>query len=110
MIFRFEASLLFFNADYFKDRARVASAGAKQKPRWFLLNAEAMPILDITGAETLESLRTEFANENIKLVIAEARGFCFAVLSRSGLLDKIGSDNVFPTVHRGAQTFKSTES
>jgi high affinity sulfate transporter 1 len=110
LIFRFEASLLFFNADHFKDRVQAAIASAKQKPRWFMLDAEAMPILDITGAETLESLRTEFANQNIKLVIAEARGFCFAVLRRSGLPDKIGNENLFPTVHYGVQTFRSTES
>ena len=58
MIYRFDAALVFFNADYFKERVTTVVAAA-DSPRWFLLDAEAMSIVDTTGAAILEEVRRE---------------------------------------------------
>jgi MFS superfamily sulfate permease-like transporter len=49
VIYRFDAALVFFNADYFKERVRTVIATA-DSPRWFLLDAEAMSYVYTTGA------------------------------------------------------------
>src|SRR3954447_24954374 len=41
VIYRFDAALLFFNADYFQDRVRAVIAAAPVKPAWLLFDAES---------------------------------------------------------------------
>ena len=53
--FRFEASLLFINADYFRQRAEAA-LDAKPGARWFLVDASSMPYADSSAIEALTSL------------------------------------------------------
>jgi len=105
IIYRFESSLVFFNADYFSDRLRSLVSDAELKPTHVLLDAEAMPFLDISGAYALNSLRGELADQGIVLAIARARGLFRTMLESAGVADKIGRNNFFPTVHGGAQTF-----
>ena len=105
IIYRFDGSLLFFNADYFKERVRAIVEKAGTKPERFLLDAEAIPILDITGADALDELRAEFAKSGVELAIARAKGPFRVMLERSGMAEKIGKENLFVTVHAGAEAF-----
>src|SRR5215470_11916231 len=45
IIYRFESSIVFFNADYFGDRVRALISKASPAPHHFLLDAEAVPFL-----------------------------------------------------------------
>jgi high affinity sulfate transporter 1 len=51
IIYRFDAPLLFFNADYFKVRVLSLVDNTTPRPHWFVLNAEAISQLDSTGAQ-----------------------------------------------------------
>jgi MFS superfamily sulfate permease-like transporter len=110
IIYRFDASLLFFNADYFNHRVRAVIAEATTKPKWILLDAESIPILDVTGADTLEALRAELAGQDIILAIARAKGLFRVMLDRAGVAERIGREHIFPTVHAGAQAFLAEQS
>src|SRR4030095_14823901 len=105
IIYRFEASLVFFNADYFSDRVRALINQAETKPTHLLLDAEAMPFLDVSGAYALDSLRRELADQGIMLAVARARGLFRMMLDRAGVTRKIGIDHFFLTVHEGAERF-----
>ena len=109
IIYRFDSSLLFFNADYFKDRVRAIIRNANTKPKWFLFDVESVPVLDITGADALEELRAELAGLGIVLAIARAKGLFRVMLDRSGVAEQIGKQHIFPTVHAGAQAFLATQ-
>jgi high affinity sulfate transporter 1 len=109
IIYRFDSSLLFFNADYFKDRVRAIVRNANTKPKWFLFDVESVPALDITGADALEELHAELAGQGIVLAIARAKGLFRVMLDRSGVAEKIGKQHIFPTVHAGAQAFLATQ-
>jgi MFS superfamily sulfate permease-like transporter len=98
VIYRFDSSLLFFNADHFANRVRHVIREANQKPHCFVLDAEAMPILDTTGADVLASLRSELLNQEINLSIARAKGWFRMMLDRTGIADEIGRDQLFPSV------------
>jgi high affinity sulfate transporter 1 len=110
LIYRFDGPVLFFNADYFADRARLAIAAEKTKPRWFLLDAEASIVLDTTGADMLEALRAELERDGVVLAIARAKGLFSAVLERSGLAEKIGRERLFSTVRAGVAAFVASTS
>ena len=108
IIYRFDSSLLFFNADHFKARVRAIVRSASTKPKWFLFDVESVPVLDVTGADALEELRAELAGLGIVLAIARAKGLFRVMLDRSGVTEKIGREHLFPTVHAGAQAFLAT--
>jgi len=109
VIYRFHSGIVFFNADYFKERVRLAIKNAEIKPAWFIFNAESTPGLDVTGADALDSIRVELAEEGITLVVARASGFFRLMLQHSGLDEKIGKDRLFPNVHSAVQAFLSSQ-
>jgi MFS superfamily sulfate permease-like transporter len=74
IIYRFDASLVFFNADHFKSRVRSLVAEAKTEVRCFLLDAETMPMVDTSGAASLDEARVELAERGIVFAIAAAKG------------------------------------
>jgi len=106
IIYRFESSLVFFNADYFSDRVRTLISAAETPPTHFLLDAEAVPFLDVSGAYVLNDLRAELAEQGIVLGVARARGLFLTMLERSRVAQKIGRANIFPSVHTGAKSFR----
>ena len=100
VIYRFDAALVFFNADFFKERVRTVVAAA-DSPRWFLLNAEAMSIVDTTGAAILEEVRQNLAAHGIAMAISRARPPVHSILRRTGFDNRIGADRFYPTVRSG---------
>jgi len=70
VIYRFEASLVFFNADYFNDRVRAVVKAANSPPKYLLIDAESVPLLDVSGAYALEALHQELAQQGIEQGIA----------------------------------------
>jgi high affinity sulfate transporter 1 len=105
VIYRFDASLLFFNADHFKSQVRFYVTGAQTAVRYFLLDAETMPLVDTTGAASLDELRAELSERGIVLAIAAAKGPVRAMLDRTGLTQQIGATHLFPTVESAVAAF-----
>jgi MFS superfamily sulfate permease-like transporter len=105
LIYRFNAGLVFFNADHFKDRVRALVAAADAPPRWVLFDAESSNLLDVTAAEALDALRADLADQGIVLAIARAEGLFRVMLERTGVAARIGAEHLFPSVHAGAQAF-----
>ena len=75
LVYRFDASLIFFNADYFANRVRQVIAESKEKPTTFVLDAEAISLLDTTGADVLAALHFELQRDGIVMSIARGKGW-----------------------------------
>ena len=101
IIYRFEAPLLFFNADYFKTRVLALVDGAEPRPRWFVLSAEAISQLDSTGAMALAELHGELQARGVRLVIARPKLYMRKYGKPLGVGEKIGKENIFLSL-RGA--------
>jgi high affinity sulfate transporter 1 len=98
VIYRFDAALLFFNADHFKTRVRVVVAEAATKPQFVVLDAETMPLVDTTGAASLVELSEELADRDITVSVAAAKAPVRLILDRTGASERIGSERLYPTV------------
>jgi len=61
--------------------------------------------LDVTAAETLEELDRELDRRGITLALAEPHAPMRRVLRRSGLLQKLGPENVFATVGESIRAY-----
>ena len=73
LLYRFEANLVFFNADYFRDRVRAMIAAAKTPVEWVVLDASSINVVDVTALQKIDELREELAAQGILLVTARAK-------------------------------------
>jgi MFS superfamily sulfate permease-like transporter len=98
VIYRFDASLLFFNADYFKARVRRVVDAARPTPRWLVIDAGTFAHIDITGAAVLKEVIEDLGAAGVEVVMAEVKGPVRSMLERTGLSQQIGAARMFPTI------------
>ena len=98
VIYRFDSGLLFYNADHFKSRVSALIRGAAMPVKHLVLDAETMPLLDTTGAATLDELRGELERQGIGLAVASAKIDVRTMLGRSGFIARIGPERVFDAI------------
>jgi high affinity sulfate transporter 1 len=104
LIYRFDAALLFFNADYFKKRVREIVALADPSLHLFVFDMEAINVIDMTGLEAVEEIRSELASKGIAFAVARAKVEVREKLSRAGYWDRIGAANFHPSVRSAVQS------
>ena len=71
ILYRFDANVVFFNADYFRDRVRAAIAAAETPVEWVVIDASSINVVDITALQKVDELREELSAQGI--VFASAR-------------------------------------
>jgi high affinity sulfate transporter 1 len=73
LLYRFESNIVFYNADYFKTRIRMAIDAQKTPIEWVVIDASPINILDVSGLNKLDELRSELAAEGISLYFARVK-------------------------------------
>ncbi|WP_342373965.1 sulfate permease [Myxococcus stipitatus] len=106
LVYRFDAPMFFANARYLREQLRALVAEAKPTPREVVLDASAVFDLDVTAAEGLEKLRRELSERGIVLVIADANAPLRGMLRRTGLMERLGEENVYLTVEAAVARFE----
>jgi high affinity sulfate transporter 1 len=104
LIYRFDAPLLFFNADYFKTRILSLVDSSLPRTRWLVLNAESISQLDSTGAQAVDDLITELDKRAVRMVIARPKLYMRQYGKPLGIGKRIGEDNIFFTVHSAVES------
>jgi sulfate permease, SulP family len=64
---------------------------------------EAISVIDITGLEALEEVRSELAGKGIAFAVARAKGELREHLVRAGSLERIGAANFYPSIPSAVQ-------
>jgi SulP family sulfate permease len=90
LIFRVEASLLYFNVDHVRDRL-WAKINTTEKIDLVVCDLSASPYVDVAGAAMLAALNADLATRGIQLRIVEAYANSRDLLRAEGLEDKVGS-------------------
>jgi sulfate permease, SulP family len=96
VVFLFEASLLFLNADYFRERL-LAVLAAHPDAKWLVIDASVMLHADTGAVEALEALKVELDQRGVVLLLGGGHGDFCDILERSGLIETMGRDRVFAT-------------
>ncbi len=107
VLYRYDAPLFFANAENFKNRALQAIASETDPVQWFILNTEAIIEIDITAADILEELRQELAKKGIIFGLAKVKQELYAQLRKSGLVDRLGPDHIYLTIHEAIAAFET---
>lgn len=88
-------SLLFYNADYVRERLEVIAESLPKPARWLVIDASAIPQIDSTAADMLGELQSDLKNRGVTLGLAELHTDARALLERSGVVEKIGPGMIF---------------
>jgi high affinity sulfate transporter 1 len=107
IVFRWEAPLFFANSGMFRQRLRQLVR--ERRPRWIVLQCEAITDVDITAAEMLERLDLELNAEGIHLAFVQLRARLRDLLSQYGLLGTLDRDHFFHTIDEALAAIEATE-
>lgn len=107
VLYRYDAPLCFANVENFKQRAFAAIEAEKTPVEWFVLNAEAIPEVDMTAIEGLTEFQHELATKGITFAMARVKQDLYDQLRRSGLLDTIGVNHIYLTLHTAIAGFEA---
>ena len=105
LIFRPEASLLYFNMDHVRDTILDRVRAKATPPRLIVLDLSAAPYVDMHSAHMLGSLADELTAAGIRLQTVEARSSVRERLRSEGVDDKLGTVNRFTSVADAVEAF-----
>ena len=101
IIYRFDAPLVFSNAEAFKATGRklLIQAGAKgELPHTMVIDCEGIFYTDFTGADALSSTFRYAKRYGVDLLLARLHTSARAVLETAGTIDELGDDRLFDTI------------
>ncbi|BAZ41498.1 sulfate transporter [Calothrix sp. NIES-4101] len=109
LIYRYDAPLCFANVENFKRRALAAIESETTPVEWFVLNTEAIAEVDITAIDTLTEFHSELTARGITFAMTRVKQDLYKQLKRSHLLEKIGSEHIYLTLHTAIAAFQARE-
>jgi high affinity sulfate transporter 1 len=96
VVYRWEAPLFFANAGAFRNQIRHLVH--ERRPRWVVLQCEAITDIDVTAAQMLQQLDTELNADGVHLAFAELRTRLHDLIYTYGLFDTLDRDHFYPTL------------
>lgn len=98
LIYRFEAPLIFANAEVFVDGVLAAVEQAEPTPKAVVLDFATVPDTDSTGDTELKELTRTLEQRGVQLVLARATATTRELMRIDGVIAAVGEERVFPTV------------
>ena len=103
LVYRLDDRLFFANTNYVEGRIREAVAGAPAPVHWLVFDAEALNHIDATGVRMLTEMIESLRKESITFVFARLHSPLSDRLRDAGVLDLVGDEHDYPTVHAAVQ-------
>ena len=100
MLYRFDAPLTFFNADYFRTRVLALADTAGPGLRWFVVDAIPISRIDLTGLYVLRDVRQKLAARGTVLLLAGRRTELLIWFREAGLYRPEHENWFFPTLRQ----------
>lgn len=110
LIHRFEAPLIFANAEVFTDDVLAKVTAADPPPATVILDFAAVSDVDSTGDAALADLKRTLGERGVQLLLARTTATLRRLMRADGTVAAIGSDNVFPTVRDAVAALETEQS
>jgi MFS superfamily sulfate permease-like transporter len=94
-VVRFDGALFFANASYLDEQV-MKFRNEQPDLRYILLDARGINDMDASGEEALELLVERVRSAGLGFAMSGVKGQVMTVMARTGLLDKIGKDSLYP--------------
>ena len=107
LIYRFEANLVFYNADYMKARVKALIAAQKTPVEWLVFDASTINIVDATGLRKFDELREELAADGVSVYVARLKRYLGQFFNDDFAAErrKSGKKLLFPTLKPAINAF-----
>jgi high affinity sulfate transporter 1 len=110
MLYRFDAPLTFFNADYFKTRVLALADAAGPGLRRIVVDAIPISRIDLTGLYALRDLRKRLEARGTVLLLAGRRTELLIWFREAGLYRPEHENWFFPTLRQALKASQRTDS
>lgn len=98
LVVLFATPLWYANAVHFRAQMAAARKRAVGSVKVVVLDTIGMSDIDYTGTRALREVIDEFEHENVTFALARTAERVRRSLERSGLMDRIGAEHLFPAV------------
>jgi len=105
VVYRWEAPLHFANAGAF--RRQIRQLAHDRKPRWLVLQCEAITDIDVTAAGMLEQLDLELNARGTQIAFVEMRTRLQQLTLSYGLFETLDRDHFYPTVKSALEAIQA---
>ena len=109
LIFRVEASLVYFNMEYVRETVLRCARSESPPPRLVLCDLSPSPFVDLQGAHTLGQLADELRAGGISFKVVEGRSSVRDRLRAEGLDGKLGGIDRFRNVAQVVEDFENRQ-
>ncbi len=108
LLYRFDAHVVFHNADYFKTRLLAAIAASQTPVQWVIVDVSPVNVVDATAIKKFDQLREELAARDIVVGIANERRTLDRYFQGSWVNAhrELTKDHRFPTLKSAIQAFE----
>ena len=106
IVYRFNHSMYYANADLFKTEVLGLTSGAHGSVSWFCLDGASMDDVDFSAAAALRETYELLKQRKVRLVLVQIQESVRAELDRSKITDLIGKQYIFNTVHELEYAYK----
>jgi len=106
---RLDAQLYYANALTVKDRVKAMIAEMEPHPRAVIFDSSAQDQIDVTSTDMIKGLVKELHGNGIEVYLADVHAPVLEHGRKTGLLESIGEDHVFPTVDLAVRSIDAVE-
>lgn len=99
LVYRFDGPLFFANGEYYVTRVRAAIDANAGEETTVVLDMEGIGMVDTTAVDHLSDLIDELENRGMVVGFARANREVLELFANAGLIDRLGSDRMFPTIN-----------
>jgi SulP family sulfate permease len=110
VVYRFYGPLFFANVRFFIERVEYFIAQETQPVKEVILDARAIPEIDVTAAEQLRTFAGRLRARGIKVMIAKAHLPLRDAVMRLGLKDALSEETYFPKLSEAVAAFEKQQS
>lgn len=109
LLYRFNADLVFFNADYFKTRVLGAIAASETSVEWVVVDASPINVIDSTALKQIEQLIDELAARGIVFAIARRKHTVRRLFEASwvDVRRELTDEHNYPTLTSAVNAYKT---
>jgi MFS superfamily sulfate permease-like transporter len=108
LAFRVESGIVYFNAEHVFDTVLARLDAATEPIRLVIWDLTTSPMIDMAGAHTFLTLKTELDKRGIAFRIVEARSTVRDMLRTEGVEEKVGRVDRFTTLADAIDDFQAT--
>ena len=111
LVYQFNADLVFYNADRFKQRARAVVASASTPVQWLVLDASSINYIDVTAFQKVEELSEELAARGVRTVVVNLKRRVLRPFEKEWVRGRLerGAADIFPTIKTAIKAFEQAK-